>query len=445
MTDARTELERKIIAGCLNDTAFFPSLQYWLFSNETRRRLVEVLQAIHKRGEPLEPSYIALESAKYDSDLEKILLDEWRFIQQTELPQNTETLLLGLINNNIEPISEVVISKLKVAAAKRGTTINDIIEIIEVENNRLFEILPKKIITTIHTDIENAAHTFFKSDEMLIPTGIYKLDEKLGGGLRKSEISVIAARPGNLKTGLAMQVAKNIALSKRKCLVFSLEMSKETILHSLISSLSGVSQTLPFNDFCHSKVNYAANMLRDAADKLILYDNIYSMPEAINIIEKQKPDVVFVDFIQQFRFSAEENMRFDIMRLMKAFKVLAKRMEIPIVLVSQLSRGPEQRVSKRPRLSDLAESSSIEWFAADILALRYPENDEIGADGLSQRNKLEIFALKKRYSGAFATILWIVPETKNIFSDEMSMLQWRSKCPQALKADIGDLLSKVEK
>ena len=440
MTDPKTELERRVISGCLQDTSFLSSLKHWLFSDSTRSELVQIITSLHRKGEPLASEYVALEAGNYDVDLETLLLDEWKAIKKTNPPSDIESLLSGLINNNLSTIIDRITSDFERAKINPNITIHDLIQLIEKADSSLFEILPKKIITSINDDIEKAGKSFFNSKGDLLPTGISKLDDHLGGGLKKAEITTIAARPGDFKTGLGIQLAKNLAMNGSKCIVFSLEMQKETLLHFIISSISGVTQSRAYNQECKRRVESAIETLKKISDKLIIHDDIFVMAEAINITERQKPDVIIVDFIQMFRFSSEEAMRFDIMRLMKAFKMLAKRTNIPVVLLSQLSRGPEQRANRKPKLSDLAESSSIEWFSADILALQYPANTDVGADGFSNRNVLKIFALKKRYSGMFVCELFVVPETKNLFSDAQSMLVWREQCPQTMKISARELL-----
>ena len=217
-----------------------------------------------------------------------------------------------------------------------------------------------------------------------VPTGYEDLD-KMTGGLQAGELVVIAARPSMGKTALALNVARNASIEDgRKVAVFSLEMTTRSLILRLLSSEARVdfsafrSSYLPTRDF--TKLTRAGDNL-SRADLWIDDSGDISLQEIKSKCRRLNAesglDLVIVDYLQLAR--GDENRRdrkdLEIAEISKGLKALAKELEIPVVALSQLNRGPEQRDpdKRRPRLGDLRESGAIEQDA-DLIAFIYRDH-----------------------------------------------------------------------
>jgi len=215
-----------------------------------------------------------------------------------------------------------------------------------------------------------------------IRTGIYGLD-KMTNGLQKSDLILLAARPGGGKTSLGMNIATYSALNDgKKVAIFSLEMSKEQIIQRAICSIAFVDSTkvkegrLTKEDW---KAIYAAKEKLAKAD--IFVDEGFSKTPA-DIISKCRRlkrekglDLVMIDYLQLMQGGgrATDNRTLEIGDITRTLKMAARELDVPILLLSQLSRGTESRSNHRPMPSDLRDSGSIEQDA-DIIMFIYNPN-----------------------------------------------------------------------
>jgi len=226
-----------------------------------------------------------------------------------------------------------------------------------------------------------------------LPTGLAELDKMLDG-LHKSEMIIIAARPSMGKTALAMNIAEHIALeAKLPVAVFSLEMSTSQLVQRLLCSRARVNLGSVRNGFLAER-DFPA--LTAAASKLAESKIFIDDTPGLSILElraksrrlKSQHDIqaIFIDYLQLLRSTskrAQDNRQLEIAEISSGLKSLSKELNIPIVVLAQLNRNPEQRsgdAKGRPRLSDLRESGSIEQDA-DVVALLvreeyYADNDE---------------------------------------------------------------------
>ena len=219
-----------------------------------------------------------------------------------------------------------------------------------------------------------------------ISSGFKDLDNFLAG-FQKSDLFILAGRPGMGKTGFALNLAYNVAYNheperQKTVLYFSLEMSKDQLVDRLLSMHTGVNNWnlrtghLQENDF--NKVATAHKQL-DQAD-LFVDDtpglNISELRTKTRRLNyKQTVDLVFVDYLQLMRGltgTPGDNRVQEISEISRGLKLLAKELNIPIIALSQLSRQTENRESKQPALADLRDSGSIEQDA-DVVAFLYRE------------------------------------------------------------------------
>ena len=222
-----------------------------------------------------------------------------------------------------------------------------------------------------------------------ISTGLNDLDKKLSG-FHNSDLVIIAGRPGMGKTAFAINFAFNACKSllkkadpdklKPSIGFFSLEMSSEQLSTRLLSMLTKVDSTLLRN----GKVNEEHyNDLRRAASELaemqIFIDDTPALTisavrtRARKLKRKHNLGIIFIDYLQLLRGSNKsENRVVEVSEITQGLKALAKELNIPVIALAQLSRAVEQREDKRPMLSDLRESGSIEQDA-DVVMFLYRE------------------------------------------------------------------------
>ena len=214
-----------------------------------------------------------------------------------------------------------------------------------------------------------------------LPTGFKELDEKTSG-LHPSDLIIVAARPGMGKTAFALNIAQQSAVkSGASVMIFSLEMSQEQLGQRLIAMQARVESeklkkgTLDLKDW--DRINYALNELNNT--KIVIDDTPgISIMEMRNKCRRLKAeqglDLIVVDYLQLMTFDGRADSRQqEISALSRHLKLLAREMNCPVIVLSQLSRAPELRQDKRPMLSDLRESGSIEQDA-DIVMFLYRDD-----------------------------------------------------------------------
>ncbi|MCY3804657.1 MAG: replicative DNA helicase [Candidatus Saccharibacteria bacterium] len=248
-----------------------------------------------------------------------------------------------------------------------------------------------------------------------LSSGFSNLDNFLAG-FQKSDLIIIAARPGMGKTGFALNLAYNIAFNieskqQNTVLYFSLEMSNDQLLDRLLSMHTGIDnwqlRTRHLRDSDFHKIEQAQSELAKA-------DLYIDDTPGLNISEirtktrrlnyKQPVDLVVVDYLQLMRGlnpGPTENRVAEITEISRSLKLLAKELNIPVIALSQLSRQTETRESKQPALADLRDSGAIEQDA-DIVAFLYRE--EYYNPDLEDKKGLLEFQVKKHRNGPVGKI-----------------------------------------
>lgn len=295
--------------------------------------------------------------------------------------------------------------------------------IIDAAEQRIFEIRQTKnkdtleIISDVLVDTFERLDLLNRGDEETkpIPTGIGDLDRVLTG-LNKSDLILLAARPGMGKTSFALNIAKNVALkSKKKIAFFSLEMTKEQLASRLLSMQALVSgtklRTGKLTDEEWQRIIGASDVFSDAQIWLDDTPGI-TVPEMKAKLRRRRDiDVVFIDYLQLMSSSTRKNESRvqEISEITRNLKILAKELSVPVICLSQLSRASEQRQEHRPQLSDLRDSGSIEQDA-DIVMFLYREGyyDKEGSieeqsATVADQNSAECIVAKNRH-GEMTTV-----------------------------------------
>jgi len=246
--------------------------------------------------------------------------------------------------------------------------------------------------------------TLFHSDNPItgLPTGFTDLDE-MTSGLQPADLVIVAGRPSMGKTVFAMNVAEHAAIKSQKpVLVFSLEMPGESIVMRLLSSLCRIDQlrirTGKLTDEDWPRISSTVSMLSEAP--LYIDDTPAISPAEMRSRarrlskEQGQLGLIVVDYLQLMTVPGmNENRTAEISEISRSLKALAKELNVPVLALSQLNRGLEQRADKRPVMSDLRESGAIEQDA-DIIAFIY--RDEVYNESSPDKGTAEIIIAKQR-------------------------------------------------
>lgn len=251
-----------------------------------------------------------------------------------------------------------------------------------------------------------------------IKTGYSAVDRKIGG-LNKSDLILIAARPGMGKTSFALNIAVNVALKKRKVAVFSLEMSSEQITARILSCEALVesnrlrSGNLESEDWV--KLAQTAQILSGAQIYIDGTSNITVSEMKAKLRRLRDVDLVIVDYLQLMSSGRHMDNRVqEVSEMTRNLKLMAKELNVPVVVLSQLSRATENRTGRRPMLSDLRESGSIEQDA-DIVMFLYRESYYQLQEGAPapEQDTVECIISKNRHGETgSAVMLWDGRHTK---------------------------------
>jgi replicative DNA helicase len=240
-----------------------------------------------------------------------------------------------------------------------------------------------------------------KGETIGVPTGFRQVD-KLLGGLQKSDLVIVAGRPGMGKTSLILSFAQNAARKyNQRVAVFSLEMSAEQLVQRLIASETGIdSQRLRLGNLREEEWPVFIQATGALSETMIFIDDTPSISamqlrtKARRLYAEHGLDLIIVDYLQLMQTDRRiDNRVQEISLLSRSLKGLARELNIPVVVASQLSRAVEQRNDKHPMLSDLRESGSIEQDA-DVVVFIY--RDEYYSPETDQPNIAEIIVSKHR-------------------------------------------------
>ncbi|REK53536.1 MAG: replicative DNA helicase [Thermobacillus sp.] len=253
-----------------------------------------------------------------------------------------------------------------------------------------------------------------------IPSGFPDLD-RMTSGFQRSDLIIVAARPSVGKTAFALNIAQNVGVRARETVaIFSLEMSASQLVQRMVCAESNVDAgrlrtgRLEGDDW--EKLTMAIGALSEA--EIYIDDTpgvtVADIRAKLRRLKKERGlGLVVIDYLQliQGRGKPGENRQQEVSEISRTLKQIARELEVPVIALSQLSRGVEQRQDKRPMLSDLRESGSIEQDA-DIVAFLY--RDDYYDRETERKNIIEIIIAKQR-NGPVGTVELVFLKNFNKF------------------------------
>ncbi|MDR4932763.1 replicative DNA helicase [Companilactobacillus paralimentarius] len=305
----------------------------------------------------------------------------------------------------------------------------DIMDVSENRNHKGF----RRISDVVKSSFEEIDKLYDQdSDVTGLSTGYKDLDA-MTTGLHKDELIILAARPGVGKTAFALNLAQNAATkSNATVAIFSLEMGAEQLVNRMLCSEGSIdANSLRTGKLDENQWNSLVVAMGSLSRTNVYIDDTpgVKMAEIRSkcrrlLKESGKLDLVIVDYLQLIEGTGQENRQQEVSVISRGMKKLAKELHVPIIALSQLSRGVEARQDKRPMLSDIRESGSIEQDA-DIVAFLYRDDyyrDEDGDDNDNQEDpddqdvgEVEVIVSKNR-SGPRGTAKLLFVKSYNKFS-----------------------------
>ena len=263
-------------------------------------------------------------------------------------------------------------------------------ELLDSAEGKVFNITQHHLARAFISVKDALAESFDRLDELHkqseglrgIGTGFSDLDDTLAG-FQKSNLIILAARPGIGKTSLALNIAQHVgAISKRPVGYFSLEMSKEELVDRLLVAQADIDAwRLKTGKLSEDDFTKLSNAMGELAEAPIFIDDTPGLSilemrtKARRLQVEQKVELLIVDYLQLARSRNLENRVQEVSEISQGLKNLARELKVPVLALSQLSRAVEQRGTKRPQLADLRESGSIEQDA-DVVMFMWREDEE---------------------------------------------------------------------
>ena len=270
-----------------------------------------------------------------------------------------------------------------------GAEVEDVVdraqqEIFAVAQNRTSE--DYKILNELLTDAmdELAAYQRDKGKAMGVPTGFADLDNLING-LHGGQMIIIAARPGVGKSTIALDFMRSASIQHGlTSIIFSLEMSASEIIMRMLSAETAIKLTDmrsgKMDEPAWEKLTKRLNEIQDAPLYIDDSANLTMMEirsKARRLKQTQGLDLVVLDYLQLMSSGKRvESRQQEVSEFSRHLKLLAKELDVPVIAISQLNRGPENRPDKKPQLADLRESGSLEQDADIVMLLNRPDSQE---------------------------------------------------------------------
>lgn len=386
-----TEAEQSVLGSLLIDKEWFivigDLLTHEDFYEERHARVYEVMFELYRLNKPID-----LITVREKLDDKKLLDAVWGMLYLVELTEAVPT------SANIFEYAQIV--KHKAVLRRLIRSGNEIVSLGYQEDNPINELLEKSeksLFSVTQTFIKNKlvhineilsqryeefAEIHENPDlikEHRLQMWFQSMDNKLWG-LKWGDMVIVAARPSMGKTALSLNLAQNIGFNKKSVAIFSLEMSKEQLTDRMIASAMWIDSwklaKWELEDEEFAMIGEAMEKLSDA--EIYIDDSaggnlIDLKSKARRLKMESRLDLIIIDYLQLMTSGNSMNRVQEVSEISRGIKSLARELNVPIIALSQLSRAVESRPDKRPVLSDLRESWSIEQDA-DIVMMIYRDD-----------------------------------------------------------------------
>lgn len=432
------EAEQSVLGGFLKDTTHFDAVCEHVSEKDFYRKahslIFAAMKALIEREQPIDVVTVAEELSHRD-ELDLVGGLEYLTDLSTQVPSSANVVAYAKIVRERSTLRQLISAASEISRASfnpGGLGSDDLVQLAEKKVMEISEERPKEggfeNVNTLLKKTVDKIDELFRSDSDItgLATGITELDERTSGW-QGGELIILAARPSMGKTALALNfIEAAILTQQRPALVFSMEMPADSLVMRMLSSMGRIDQgrlrngQLTEEDW--PKLEMAARKLKDK--KLFIDDTAGLTPTEVRARvrriarEHGNPGVIMVDYLQLMHTGgASEGRTQEISEISRSMKALAKEYDCPVICLSQLNRGVEQRPNKRPMNSDLRESGAIEQDADVILFIYRDEyyNEDSPDKGIAeliigkQRNG-EIGTCRAAFVGKFTRFDNLAPE-----------------------------------
>lgn len=384
------DAERSVLGGILLDNSAMHKVGELLraehFYREAHREIFQAMFALHERGEPVDLVTLT-EELQRKGTLQEVGGAAYLAALADQVPTAANIGFYAKIVRDKSVLRQVIEAATEIAT--RGyEEVEEVDEFLDRSEQLILEISRKQrkkgfvpIHDVVYQSFKSIEEAFNRKEAVTgIPTKFGKFD-LLTCGLQRSDLVIIAGRPGMGKTAFALNIARNVAVEgKIPVAIFSLEMSKEQLVTRLFSAEAGIDsmklRTGHFPKSYWTALTHAADVLAKAPifiDDSPVVSVLEMRSKARQMKFQENIGLIVVDYLQLMSSGGRAESRIqEISEISRSLKQLAKELDVPVVALSQLNREPEKRNDKRPVLADLRESGAIEQDA-DLIVFLYRE------------------------------------------------------------------------
>jgi replicative DNA helicase len=424
---ANIEAEEAILGGILLDPEAMTRVAELIVADafyvQAHREIYQAALILHSKGKPTD--FMSVSTYLSDRDLSEKVGGTTKLAQllnRTVSAVNIDRYANLVMDKYIR--RQLITSGHEIVDLGYDTT-KELEEVLDASEQKIFRLTQERPQEGLVPISETLVNTFNTIEELHqetalpgIPSGFYDLDA-MTSGFSRSDLIIIAGRPSMGKTAFSLCIAANIANKERlPVAVFSLEMSREQLTQRLLSSEAKIpsnrlrSGRISQNEF-EPLIDAVGNLselpiyIDDTANLSVM--QMRSQLRRLQAQQKEPLGLILLDYLQLMEGSGSDNRVQELSKMTRSLKGLARELNAPIIALSQLSRGVEQRNNKRPMLSDLRESGSIEQDA-DLVIMLY--RDEYYNPDSPDRGIAEALIVKHR-NGPVGTV-------KLIFNAELT-------------------------
>ena len=395
MPNSNIEAEQAVLGSLLLSKEKYPEVDALLssadFESEVHKEIYECIKVLADQGKGIDHITVSKQLDRnnalkrvggidYLKELQTIPVsalaaDSYaNLVKDQSIDRNLRKVLQELINLSQDPKGKSSDEVLNEAESK----------IFELSENRSKEDSLKKIDIYVKETLDKLDDLSKKTGDLIGISSGFKAIDGVTQGLKPEELIVIAGRPSMGKTSLAMNIAENVAKEEDGCvLVFSLEMSSQSLTSRMIGSMAGISQQSimlgrNLTDRQWEKIVEKSKRLGDM--NIFIDDTANINPMEIRAKSRRLAKqfrkeggvkLIVIDYIQLMQMPGRNDNRVnELSDISRALKHLAKEVKAPVIVLSQLNRSVEQRPNKRPQMSDLRDSGAIEQDA-DLIFMLY--------------------------------------------------------------------------
>lgn len=408
------EAEQSVLGGLMLDNRAWDNVADKLrdadFYRNEHKSIFKAMARLVEQSKPLDVLTVS-NALREIHELEQVGGEVYLFELSNNTPSAANITAYADIVRERSVLRQLIMAASDIAESAFNTQGRPIVELLDAAERSVFSISEQGARGSGPINVKeylaktmDRIDTLFHSNTTItgVPTGYNDFDD-MTSGLQSSDLVIIAGRPSMGKTTFAMNIAEHVAIKSRlPVLIFSMEMPGEAIVMRLLSSLCRIDQlrirTGKLADEDWPRISSTVSMLSEAP--LFIDDTPGLSPAEMRARARRlakeygQLGLIVVDYLQLMQVPGHsENRTAEISEISRSLKSLAKELKVPVVALSQLNRGLEQRADKRPVMSDLRESGAIEQDA-DLIVFIY--RDEVYNESSPDKGTAEIIIAKQR-------------------------------------------------